>query len=57
MRKAVTKRDVFQMRGASEVLAEIEDWCAMQRPIPSLTEAVKILIRKGLEAEAKKRRK
>lgn len=56
MQKQTAKRDVFQMRGASEFLDEVEEWRAAQRPIPSITEAIKALIRKGLAVDAKKRR-
>lgn len=56
MQKQTARRDVFQMRGASEFLDEVEEWRSKIRPIPSMSEAVKMLIRKGLDADAKKRR-
>ena len=50
-------RDIFQMRGAAETIRAVEAWCATQRPVPSLSEAVKLLVKKGIEADAKRSRK
>jgi hypothetical protein len=49
------RRSTFQMRVDAKFMTDIEDWRARQRPIPSLTEAIKILVAKGLKADCERK--
>ena len=42
------------MRASPEFLKLVEDWRAAQRPIPSLTEAVRELVERGLSVPSGK---
>jgi metal-responsive CopG/Arc/MetJ family transcriptional regulator len=39
----------------SKLLAQVETWRARQRPIPSLSEAIRTLTDKAIETELRKR--
>lgn len=42
----------FQMRNIDNFLVEVDEWRRAQKVIPSRAEAIRYLVRKGLEAEA-----
>lgn len=45
--------DRFEMRTNPELTGEIEDWRTQLRPVPSRGEAIRRLVKKGLEASRK----
>jgi hypothetical protein len=45
----------LQIRYDDAWLARVEDWRAKQRPIPSLSEAIRTLTDMGIETELRKR--
>ncbi len=38
----------------ARMLVEVDDWRATQRPMPTAADAIRMLIRAGLDAEAKR---
>ena len=45
----------FQLRVTAELLEVVHNWRLKQRNTPSLSSAIRILVEKGLEAEAQKK--
>jgi len=41
----------FQMRNIDDFLSEVDEWRREQKVIPSRAEAIRYLVRKGLEVE------
>ena len=44
----------LQMKMDNEFFAAVQDWQAKQRPIPSLSEAIRALVMRGLRSEKDK---
>jgi hypothetical protein len=53
--KKKTADNRIQIRTDPDWLARVEDWRAKQRPIPSLSKALRRLTDLGLESELKRR--
>jgi Arc/MetJ-type ribon-helix-helix transcriptional regulator len=46
--------ELTAVRLSKEMTDEIEEWRAMQRPIPSKGEAIRILVQEALDADKRK---